>query len=258
MELQGFCLPQWTVVLINNLASLATLSLSTASVLIVLRSNTMRVTGRLGSLALSDDRSVDVCRDEFKQLLSIEGSNFAEFRYETYDPEDEGYTGIKSAVHLAAGSLKVHFLEQPFHNIYLFVTKLAKLKILYDAARDAAVQKASEIERMQFEVSVKTPIVVFPSDPTRLPDIVTMRLGEVFASNSFDEDISRVSASLNGLQLVSELYYDGKPSTLKIVDDIGIVGDIYQRTNIDRLRDDEIPDTRVSLKPCRVNPAHWW
>lgn len=105
---------------------------------------------------------------------------------------------------------------------------------------------------------MKTPIVVFPSDPTRLPDIVTMRLGEVFASNSFNEDISKISASLNGLQLVSELYYDGKPSTLKIVDDIGIVGDIYQRTNIDRLRDDEIPDTRVSLKPCRVNPAHWW
>lgn len=207
----------------------------------------MRITGRLGSLALSDDRSVDVYRQEFKQILSIEGSNFAEFRYQTYDPEDEGYTGVKSAVYLAAGSLKVHFLEQPFHDMYLFITKLAKLKILYDAARDAAVQRASEIERMQFEISVKTPIVVFPSNPARLPDIVTMRLGEVFASNSFNGDISKISATLNGLQLASDLYYDGRLSTLKIVDDISIVGDIYQRANIDRSQEDEIPDTQVGF-----------
>lgn len=208
----------------------------------------MRITGRLGSLALSDDRSVDVCREEFKQILSIEGSNFAEFRYQTYDPEDEGYTGIKSAIHLAAGSLKVHFLERPFHDMYLFVTKLAKLKILYDTARDAAVQKASEIERMQFEVSVKTPIIVFPSDPARLPDILTMRLGEVFANNSFDGNTSRISASLSGLQLVSDLYYDGKLFTLKIVDDINIIGDIYRRANIDRFQDDDTPDTQVSIR----------
>lgn len=208
----------------------------------------MRITGRLGSLALSDDRSVDVCRKEFKQILSIEGSNFAEFRYQTYDPEDEGYTGIKSAIYLSAGSLKVHFLEQPFHDMYLFVTKLAKLKILYDTARDAAVQRASEIERMQFEISVKTPIIAFPSDPARLPDVLTMRLGEVFANNSFDGDISRISASLNGLQLVSDLYYDGKLSTLKIVDDISIIADIYQRARIDRVQDEETPNTQVSLR----------
>ena len=208
----------------------------------------MRITGRLGSLALSDDRSVDVCRKEFKQILSIEGSNFAEFRYQTYDPEDEGYTGIKSAIYLSAGSLKVHFLEQPFHDMYLFVTKLAKLKILYDTARDAAVQRASEIERMQFEISVKTPIIAFPSDPARLPDVLTMRLGEVFANNSFDGDISRISASLNGLQLVSDLYYDGKLSTLKIVDDISIIADIYQHARIDRVQDEETPNTQVSLR----------
>jgi vacuolar protein sorting-associated protein 13A/C len=132
--------------------------------------------------------------------------------------------------------------------MYLFVTKLAKLKILYDTARDAAVQRASEIERMQFEISVKTPIITFPSDPARLPDILTMRLGEVFASNSFDGDISRVSASLNGLQLVSDLYYDGKLSTLKIVDDISIIADIYQHADIDRVQDDEMPNTQVSLR----------
>jgi vacuolar protein sorting-associated protein 13A/C len=62
--------------------------------------------------------------------------------------------------HLATGSLKIYFLEQPLHHIF-FGTKLAKLKILYDAACDVAVQKASEIERMRSEVFVNIPIVVF-------------------------------------------------------------------------------------------------
>jgi hypothetical protein len=64
------------------------------------------------------------------------------------------------------------------------------------------------------------------------------------------------SMSHDGLQLVLELYYDGKLSMLKIVDNIG---DIYGRTNIDsdHLQDDEIRVARVSLKPCRVNLAHW-
>ncbi|KAF9241379.1 vacuolar protein sorting-associated protein 13 [Melanogaster broomeanus] len=240
------------VMLINEVASLATLSLSTASVLIMVGSSTMRITGRLGSLALSDDRSVDVCRPEFKQILSIEGSNFAEFRYQTYDPADEGYSGIKSSVYLATGSLKVHFLEQPLRDIYLFVTKLAKLKVLYDAARDAAVQRASEIERMQFEISVKTPIIIFPANPAQIPDILTMRLGEVFARNSYDGDSSKISASLKGIQLVSDLYYDGKPSTLRIVDDINIVGDILQTANVDRSQEIGLPDTQVVIKVSDV------
>jgi vacuolar protein sorting-associated protein 13A/C len=209
----------------------------------------MRITGRLGSLALSDDRSVDVCRSQFKQILSIEGSNFAEFRYRTYDPADEGYTGIKSSVYLATASLKVHFLEQPLCDIYSFVTKLAKLKVIYDAARDAAVQRASEIERMHFEISVKTPIIIFPANPARTPDILTMRLGQVFARNSYDGDSSKISASLTGVQLVSDLYYDGKPSTLKIVEDINIVTDILQTANIDRSHEIDIPDTQVSFGP---------
>ncbi|KAF9229286.1 vacuolar protein sorting-associated protein 13 [Gyrodon lividus] len=236
------------VVLINEVASLATLSLSTASILVVLGSNTMRITGRLGNLALSDDRLVDVCRPEFKQILSIEGSNFAEFRYQTYNPADEGYTGIKSSVYVATASLKVHFLEQPLHDIYVFVTKLAKLKVLYDAARDAAVQTASEIERMHFEVSVKTPIIIFPANPARTPDILTMRLGQVFARNSYDGDSSKISASLKGVQLVSDLYHDGKLSTLKIVEDINIIGDIIQTTGIDRSHESHVPDTQVAVR----------
>lgn len=206
----------------------------------------MLVTGRLGSLALSDDRPIDVSRPEFKQILSIEGHNFAEFRYRTYDPADEGFSGINSSIQLTTGSLKIHFLEEPLRDIYLFVTKLAQLKVLYDAARDAAVQRASEIERMHFDISVKTPIIIFPCDSTRNSDVLTMRLGEILARNSYDGDSSSITASLRGIQLVSEFYYDGNPSKLKIVDDIDIVADVLQTKGIDRSREVDFPDMQVS------------
>ncbi|KAG1749982.1 vacuolar protein sorting-associated protein 13 [Suillus paluster] len=236
------------VMLLNDFSSLATLSLSTADVQLLLRTNTMRITGRLGSLSLSDDRSKELAKPQFKQILSIEGKNFAEFRYQTLDPAEPSNLGFNSSFSLSAGSLKVHFLEQPLHDIYFFVTKLAKLKVLYDAARDAAVQRASEIERMQFDVSVKTPIIVFPSDPSRLQDILVMRLGEISARNSHEVDTSTITASLCGIQLVSDIFYYGESSTLKMVDDINIVADVIQTSGINRSQESELPDTQISVK----------
>lgn len=236
------------VMLLNDFNSLATLSLSTADVQLLLRANTMRITGRLGSLALSDDRSKELARSQFKQILSIEGKNFAEFRYQTLDTAETSISGFNSSFSLNVGSLKVHFLEQPLHDIYLFVTKLAKLKVLYDAARDAAVQRASEIERMQFDVSVKTPIIVFPSDPSRLQDVLVMRLGEISARNSHEADASKITASLCGIQLVSDIFYDEESSMLKMVDDIDIVAEVIQTSGIDRLQESGLPDTQIAVK----------
>ncbi|KAG2159854.1 vacuolar protein sorting-associated protein 13 [Suillus bovinus] len=236
------------VLLLNDLDSLATLSLSTADVQLLLRTNTMGITGRLGSLALSDDRSRELTQPQFKQILSIEGKNFAEFRYQTLDIAETSTLGFNSTFYLDVGSLKVHFLEQPLHDIYLFVTKLAKLKVLYDAARDAAVQRASEIERMQFNVSVKTPIIVFPSDPSRLQDVLVMRLGEISARNSHEAHASKITASLRGIQLMSDIYHDGASSMLKIVDDIDIIANVIQTSGIDRSQESELPDTQIAVK----------
>jgi vacuolar protein sorting-associated protein 13A/C len=233
------------VILVNGQTSLATLSLSTADVTLLLRAGAMRVSGRLGSLALRNDSQAHAIRPEFNQILSIEGNSFAEFCYETYDPDEDMYRGIKSSVYLNAGSVKIHFLEQPLHEIYLFVTKLAKLKGLYDAATQVAVAKASEIERMQFEVSVKSPIVVFPSDAAESRDVMVMRLGEIGARNTSEATVNKIVASLCGVQLVSHIYVDDNPSILKIIDDIDITADIIQTTDVDRIIMDDYPDTQV-------------
>ncbi|KAJ6610914.1 vacuolar protein sorting-associated protein 13 [Mycena sp. CBHHK59/15] len=236
------------VILIHGTASLATLSLSTADVAVLVLPKTLQVTGRLGSLALRNDSSAHAVRDEFNQILSIEGQNFADFRYQTYDPEEDTYTGIKSSVYLNAASVKFQFLEEPLHEIFLFLIKLAKLKGLYDAATQVAVQRASEIERMQFEVSVKSPIVVFPSDPASSRDVLVLRLGEITAKNSYETVVNKITASLTGIQLVSNLYVDNALSVLKIVDDINVTADVVQTSGIDRNKDSDYPDMQISIK----------
>ena len=240
----------------NNGVKLSVLSLSTANVSVLLGNNTMLITGRLGSLNLIDDSEMYTIHQQFKQILSIEGDNFAEFSYQTFDPTNhETYTGVKSKVHLAAGSVKVNFLEEPLHDIYLFLTKLARLKGVYDAATQAAVQRAQEIERMQFDVSVKTPIVVFPSDSMHSPDRLTMRLGELSASNSFDGPSSTVNAGLTGIQLTSDFKAADGASTLSIIDNIDIFAEIKQATGIDRGVDFNRPDSQVGSPFTRPRVA---
>ncbi|KAI0073133.1 vacuolar protein sorting-associated protein 13 [Panus rudis PR-1116 ss-1] len=237
------------VLLINNDVQLATLSLSTADVAILLRGNTLRVNTRLGSLALSDDSSIETSIPDFKQILSIEGGNFAEFQYQTYDPEDkETYKGVRSSVYLNAGSLKINYLEQPLHSIYLFLLKLAEVKGLYDAATEAAVQRASEIERMQFTISIKSPIITFPADAQKSLDVLVMRLGEFGAHNSYSGSTNTIFASVHGIQLSSCFHHNGDASVLKMIDDIDIDADIAQIGDIDRSTDLEKPDTQVSVK----------
>ena len=199
-----------------------------------------------GVLLLAMTHKPEVALPEFKQIMSIEGNNFADFQYQTFDPQEDNYSGIKSSVYLNTASVKLHFLEQPLHDIYLFFIELAKLKGLYDAATTVAVQRASEIEKMQFQVSIKSPIIVFfPSNAAQSKDVLIMRLGEISARNSYDAVVNKIVGSLRGIQLVSKIHYDDKPSVLKIIDDIDITSDILQTSGIDRAQDSDYPDSQV-------------
>ncbi len=206
----------------------------------------MRINGRLGSLALNDDSTIQTASPDFKKILSIEGDNFADFTYQTYDPADhETYTGVKSSISLQTGSLKVHYLEHTLRDAYLFTMKLAKLKGLYDAATEAAVQRASEIERMKFDVKISTPIVVFPADAQHSLDVLALRLGALDAHNSYEKDADRIKAGLHGIQLASRLYHGEELAELKIVDDIDINAEVTQKGDIDRSKDPDYPATQV-------------
>ncbi|PFH54473.1 hypothetical protein AMATHDRAFT_72271 [Amanita thiersii Skay4041] len=247
-----FQLASVQVSLIRDTLTFATLSLSTANVGVLLQNNTINVNGRLGNLSFIDQNMQRNIRSEFRQILSIEGENFAEFSYQTFDPAESHGRSAKSIMALRTASLKIHYLEGPFHDVYAFFMQLARLKEVYDAATQVAVQKATQIDRMQFEVSIKSPIVIFPADPERSLDVLVMRLGEVSARNTLLDSTSETTASLSGIQLVSEIYVDGFVSPLKIIDDIHVTSTIIQRTVVEHHEDMETPDTQVTIKVSDV------
>ena len=201
---------------------LATLSLNTADVGVFLADETMRVQGRMGSLTLFDDMSQKGPRSTVRRLMSIEGEDFAEFRYQTFDPTHADYPGYNSEVFLRSGSIKINFIEDPYRRIVNFVVRFGKMQSIFNAARQAAANQASQMQEnaplMRFDVVVMTPILVFPriTEDDKPSDFITAHLGEIYANNKFSRlDDSKDSPSLNlinagmrHIRLTSHFYYE--------------------------------------------------
>ncbi|RDA92701.1 hypothetical protein CP533_3692 [Ophiocordyceps camponoti-saundersi (nom. inval.)] len=228
------------LILNNDGIRLATLSLTEADAGIFLRGKTMRISAKLGDLSLVDDVNLGVSRESnLRKLVTIHGDDLADFRYETFDPDNkQAYPGHDSAVYLRAGSVKVNFVEEPFRKIFDFLVKFGRMQALYNAARQAAVTRANQMQqspsRFKFDVVVKTPIVVFPrltmsSSPKR--DVVTAYLGEIYAQNEFtplDEDkdsriAMKISTGIRKVRLTSDFYYENdKPEELEMIDQVDL------------------------------------
>ncbi|KAF8335473.1 vacuolar protein sorting-associated protein 13 [Cantharellus anzutake] len=220
------------LILIDN-RRIATLSLSTAKVTLLLQSNTLQLTLQLGNLSLIDDSKGTIGFKANNSVLSIEGDNLADLTYETFDLQAHPDKKVNSSVDLRSGSLKFYVLEKPLHDLYQFLVKFARLKSLYDAAREAAVQRASEIQKMQFNVAIQSPILVFPSEITSSQHRLVMRLGKIAAKNDYLEHSSHIGASLTGISLTSENDHNQLPNLLKMLDFVDIYADINQFDNSD-------------------------
>jgi vacuolar protein sorting-associated protein 13A/C len=205
----------------------------------------MLVEAKLGQLSLSDDSDIPVFSKDFKQLLTIEGEDLANFKYETFDPTDPSFDGINSSVHLRAGSLKLTFAEEPLRDLYDFLVKFARLKSLYDSATQAAVQRAAEISKMKFDVVVQSPILIFPCNPATSEDMMIMKLGEIVASNEYEGDDGRINAGLRGIRLSSKLSDGSEKHNLRVMEDVDITASIEQYANVDRNAHPNKPDTYV-------------
>jgi len=226
--------------------------MSTADIKIALNANgTLQVVTRLGNLSITDDSSIIWAHPSSKQLLSIEGEEFAELHYETYSVQDrDSHGGLNSMFKLRTGSLKLYFIEQPLRDLLQFLTRLVRLKGIYDAAAQAAVQRASEVERMGFDITIKTPILVFPDDVTSSQDSLIMRLGEVSAANKYTKDTCTIRSSLSGIQLASYSNLKDELSILKIIEDIKVTSEVVQCLGIERSKDLETPDYSVRISCC--------
>lgn len=220
----------------NDGTLLATLTLLTADVAVMLRGNTIRVAARLGSLLLYDNVKRSVADPHFKKLLSIQGDELADFTYETFDDADAAsYPGYDSSIWLRSGSLKFTFVEEPIRDLLQFFSKFAQMKAVYDAATLAASNQASQlqehVDKMHYDIIIKTPIVVLPRSADS-PDVMTANLGEIYAKNTFalrdKEAITKIEAGLRHIRLASRMRYGRQEYHVQMIDDVNISLDMVQ------------------------------
>lgn len=252
------------VILNNDGIRLATLSLTSAQVSVFLMGNSMQVGARLGNLTLLDDINQGVSEESsLRQLVSIQGDDLADFRYETFDPKAASYPGHDSMIYLRSGSIKVNFVTEPFRKIMEFGVKFGKMQAIFNAARQAAANQASKVQentgKMHFDVIMKTPIIVFPrmvitDDPER--DLVTAYLGEIYASNQFEPldgglTANKLSAGIHNIRLTSVFHYSDKTSEeLEMIDKVNLDFNIVQTEHTHGV---ERPDTEIEGSMSNIN-----
>lgn len=250
------------LILNNDGIRLATLSLAQADVGIFLMGKTMRVGARLGNFSLFDDINEGAGEaSPLRQLVSIQGEDLADFRYETFDPEAKGsYPGYNSSIYLRSGSIKVNFVEEPFRKIIQFAVKFGRMQALFNAAREVAVNQASTLQEnadnIHFDIIVRTPIVVFPRVVTKddvQRDVLTAYLGELYAQNKFvplgdtgdSVIVNKISAGIRKTRLTSEFHFeDGQKEELELLDKLDIT---FAVTYLEHVKNSQRPDLVVSV-----------
>ncbi|CAG7920566.1 unnamed protein product [Penicillium olsonii] len=226
------------LILNNDGVRLATLSLNTADVGIFLVGASMLIQSRIGSLTLVDDVNQGASEDsDIRRLLTIEGENFADFKYETFDPESDTYPGYDSEVYLRSGSIKINFMEEPYRKIINFLVKFGKMQAIFNAARQAAANQATHMQenasRMRLDVVVKTPIVVFPRVmlDDRPRDTITAHLGEIYVKNEFvpmddgkdSPAVNVISTGVRNIRLTSKFHFeDGTTEELEMIQKVNL------------------------------------
>lgn len=227
-----------SLVLNNDGIRLATLSLIAADLGIFLMGKTMRIGAKLGDLSLLDDIDQGAPLD-MRQLVTIQGKELADFSYETFDPDSgKAYPGYDSSIGLRAGSVKVNFVSEPFRKIIDFLVKFGKMQALFNAARQAAANQASQIQqnagKMHFDITIKTPIIVFPrviATDNAKRDLITAYLGEIYAQNKFvplDDSKAapvamKLSAGIRNIRLTSDFNFaDEKSEELEMIHQVDV------------------------------------
>ncbi|KAK4502697.1 hypothetical protein PRZ48_006123 [Zasmidium cellare] len=256
-----------TVILNNDGIRLATLSLTSADAKVELMGKKMKIGARLGALDLVDDINQGVSEDSaLRQLVSIQGDDLADFKYETFDSTAADYPGHDNSIYLRSGSIKVNFLTEPFRKIMEFGVKFGKMQAVFNAARQAAANQATKVQesagKMHFDILISTPIVSFPrmvitDNPER--DMMTAYLGEIYANNKFvpidgsndNETANKLSAGIHNIRLTSTFHYpESKFEELEMIDKVNLDFNITQtehKTGRDR------PDTEIEGSMSNIN-----
>ncbi|KAF9166895.1 hypothetical protein DFQ26_006563 [Actinomortierella ambigua] len=228
------------LILNNDGQRLATMALEQCDVSVMLKPLTMRVNVKLGNFMLTDDINPGK-----QQLLSIQGEEFADFAYETFDAQSSSYPGYDTSLFLRAGSLQFTFLEEPIKQLLDFSNKFARMHVLYESARNAAVNQAQALQqvattsRLHFDVQVSSPIVILPKD-SKSKNTIIANLGQISIFNDFvesNDDISQVvdhmQFGIRSIKLVSQFHFDNNVvQELQIIEDVDIGFEIVRAPHV--------------------------
>ena len=253
-----------SLILNNDGIRLATLSLHSANVGIFLTGGSINVAARLGNLSLIDDINQGAPADSpLRKLVTIEGDDLADFKYQTFNAKDESYPGYDTKIFLRSGSIKVNFLEEPFRKIINFLVKFGQMQAIFNAARQAAANQATQLQestsKMHFDVLIRTPILVFPRimATDRPRDMLTVCLGEIYASNEFVQvdssnlEGNRIAVGIRHVRLTSDFYYeDGQSEELEMIDKVDLD---FKVVSADHKEGSERPDLGVEGKMSPIN-----
>ncbi|ORY77300.1 vacuolar protein sorting-associated protein vps13 [Protomyces lactucae-debilis] len=239
---------------------LATIKMSKGDVGVFMNGGSMRVGAKIGNFSVRDDVNQGAGGlSNFRQIISIEGDELADFRYETFDPLVLAtYPGYDSSAYLRLNSIKINFLEEPLRKILNFGAKFARMKALFDDARNAALSQVQQVQqragKMHFDLLVRTPIVVFPRlvEATAERDVVVANLGELFANNQFgplddreeSPSVNKIQAGIRNIALSSKLHYaKGEVEELQMIDDADAMFDIML---VEHEQNSDRPQTQVT------------
>lgn len=219
---------------------LATLTVDSADCGVFVFGPKLRVGGHIGKFSLTDDVDRGALDEaELLQLVKVEGENLAEFKYETFVPDDAAYPGYDTSIFLRSESIKVFFVEEPFRKLFNFAIKFGRMQALFNTARQAALNQAAQIQqgagKMHFDILLKTPIIVFPR-PGQLAvevgkrDVISAYPGEIFAHNRFEEipeardvPLNHIDAGIRNIRMASTLNYeDGGSEDLEILNKVDL------------------------------------
>lgn len=252
------------LILNNDGIRLATLRLTTADVAIFLSGGSMKVAARLGSLSLLDDINQGASADSsLRQLITIQGDELADFKYQTFDTKDRSYPGYDAKFFLRSGSIKVNFSEEPLRKIIQFLVKFGKMQAIFNAARQAAANQASQMQesesKLHFDIIVKTPIIVFPRVMVdeKPRDLLTAYLGEIYASNRFATlkdtgvQVNKISAGIRNIRLTSDFHFgNNEHEELEMIDKMDLD---FKVTYGDHQDEVSRPDLQVHGKMSPIN-----
>ncbi|KAI9283162.1 hypothetical protein BY458DRAFT_427893 [Sporodiniella umbellata] len=224
-------------VLNNDGERLATGELSLGDLSTIVADGQVNIAAKFANFTLTDDISpvkTVGSRKLSNQLLTIQGEELVDLKYKSFLNDGRNdYPGYDHSVFLRMGSAQFRFLEEPVHQLLLFLNKFAEMKTTYDIARAAALESAQQLSqaatKTHFDVIVKTPVVLFPEFHQNSSDLVVAHLGEIWASNQFvnteHDCINTIKAGLRAINLTSKFSFERPETqiqTLPIVDDIDI------------------------------------